>query len=125
VGGLRKSTVSPRQGLGRRGEELATEELRRRGYEIVARNWRCPEGEADIIARKGEEWLFVEVRTRRGREFGLPEESITPRKQARMVAVAARYLAEHDLWEVSPRLALMAVEMDRAGRLLRVDLVEI
>ncbi|RME33894.1 MAG: YraN family protein [Thermoflexia bacterium] len=122
---MRKSTVSPRQGLGRRGEELATEELRRRGYEIVARNWRCPEGEADIIARKGEEWLFVEVRTRRGREFGLPEESITPRKQARMVAVAARYLAEHDLWEVSPRLALMAVEMDRAGRLLRVDLVEI
>lgn len=116
--------VSPRQGLGQRGEELAAEELRRQGYEIVARNWRCPEGEADIIARQGEEWLFVEVRTRRGRDFGLPEESITPRKRARMAAVAARYLAEHALWDVSPRLALMAVEMDRAGRLLRVELLE-
>lgn len=116
--------VSPRQGLGRRGEELAAEELRRRGYEIVARNWRCPEGEADIVARQGEEWLFVEVRTRRGRGFGLPEESITPRKRARMAAVAARYLAEHELWDISPQLALVAVEMDQKGRLLRVELVE-
>lgn len=117
--------VSPRQGLGHRGEELAAAELRRLGYEIVARNWRCPEGEADIVARRDGEWLFVEVRTRRGQRFGLPEESITPRKRARMAAVAPRYLAEHELWEVSPQLALMAVEMDRAGHLLRVELLEI
>ncbi len=114
-----------RLGLGRRGEELAAVELRRRGYEIVARNWRCSEGEADIVARRGREWLFVEVRTRRGRDFGLPEESVTPRKQARMAAVATRFLAEHGLWDVSARLAVVAVEMDRAGHLLRVDLVEV
>jgi putative endonuclease len=113
-----------RVGLGRRGEDLAAQELARRGYEIVARNWRCEAGEVDIVARKGGVWHFVEVRTRRGSDFGSPEESLTPAKQARMVAVAEHYLAERGLGEVDYRLDLVAVEMDRAGRLVRVEVVE-
>jgi len=114
-----------RMGLGHRGEELAAQELQRRGYEIVARNWRCEIGEADIVARRGPVWAFVEVRTRRGEAYGSPEESITPRKQARMRAVAERYMAEHGLHEADGQLLMVAVEMDRAGRLRRVEVLEV
>ncbi len=113
-----------RIGLGRRGEELAAQELQRRGYEIVERNWRCPIGEVDIVARRGQVWAFVEVRTRRGEAFGTPEESITPKKQTRMQAVAERYMAERSLWEADGQLLVVAVEMDPAGRLQRVEVLE-
>ncbi|MCS7177774.1 MAG: YraN family protein [Anaerolineae bacterium] len=119
------SSGRQRVGLGRQGEELAVQELQRRGYEIVARNWRCALGEADIIARRGPVWAFVEVRTRRGATFGLPEESITPRKRARMMAVAERYIAEHGLWEAEGRLMVVAVVMDRAGHLQRLEVLEV
>ena len=103
---------------------MAVAELGRCGYEIVARNWRCRAGEVDVVARRDGAWAFFEVRTRRGREFGTPEESVTPAKQRRMVDVARTYLAEHDLNDVDWRIGLVAVEMDRAGRLLRVDVYE-
>ncbi len=115
---------SSRAGLGRQGEELAVRELLRRGYEIVDRNWRCAAGEVDVVARQGELWSLVEVRTRRGDEFGSPEESLTTAKRERMAAVAEYYLAAHELDEADWRLALVAVELDRAGRLLRVEVIE-
>jgi len=116
--------------LGRRGEELAARELTRRGYEIVERNWRCPAGEVDLVARrdkdKDEAWYFFEVRTRRGREFGTPEESVTEAKLERMVDVAFTYLSEHDLnaYDVDWRVGLAAVEMDRAGRVVRLEVYD-
>ena len=110
--------------LGRQGEELALAELGRCSYEIVARNWRCRVGEVDVVARRDGVYHFFEVRTRRGIDFGTPEESLTPAKRQRMVDVALTYLAEHDLGEVDWRLGLVAVEMDRAGRLLRVEVYE-
>jgi putative endonuclease len=110
--------------LGRRGEELAVAELTRRGYEIVTRNWRCPAGEVDVVARRGEVWYFVEVRTRRGREFGTPEESLTQAKQQRMIDVALTYLGEHNLHDVDWRISLVAVEMDRSGKPRRLEIYE-
>ena len=110
--------------LGRRGEELAVAELTRQGYEIVTRNWRCPTGEVDVVARRGEVWYFVEVRTRRGREFGTPEESLTQAKQQRMIDVALTYLGEHDLYDVDWRISLVAVQMDRSGKLRRLEVYE-
>lgn len=110
--------------LGRRGEALAVTELARSGYEIVACNWRSQAGEVDVVARRGAEWAFFEVRTRRGPEFGTPEESLTPVKQQRMVNAALAYLAEHGLDDVDWHVGLVAVEMDRAGRLVRVEVYE-
>jgi putative endonuclease len=112
---------SARAGLGRRGERLAAAALLQLGYRIVDRNWRCPEGEADLVALCGEEWYFIEVRTRRGEAQGSPEESLTPRKRARMAAVAGRYLSElaapaDPCWHLS----LVAVALDRTGRPLRM-----
>jgi putative endonuclease len=95
--------------------------LGRCGYRILARNWRCQVGEVDVVALRDRAYHFFEVRTRRGREFGTPEESLTPAKRQRMVDVALTYLAEHELHDVDWRLGLVAVEMDRTGRLLRVE----
>lgn len=113
-----------RIGLGRRGEELAARELERRGWRVVERNWRCEAGEVDIVACRGATWAFVEVRTRRGEDFGTPEESLNAAKQARMAAVAEHYLAEHAIGEADWQLDLVAVELDRAGRLLRLEVLE-
>ena len=81
-----------RRQVGDRGEKLAADYLRSRGYDIIESNFRCREGEIDIVARKGETLVFVEVRTRRGRDFGTPEESISPLKQQRLVSLAEAYV---------------------------------
>lgn len=115
-----------RMKLGRRGEELAADRLDERGYQIVARNWYCSIGEVDIVAHRDDAWTFFEVRTRRGRAFGTPEESVTPAKQQRMINVASIYLTDHDLnvYEVDWRIGVVAVEMDESGQLLRIDVYE-
>jgi putative endonuclease len=116
--------TTARQGLGRLGEQLAEKELARRGYEIVERNARTAEGEIDLVARQTGRWVFVEVRARRGRTFGTPEESLTPRKQARMIRAAQAYLAERDLGDEPWRIDAVAVEFSAAGKLLRVEVIE-
>jgi putative endonuclease len=112
--------------LGRRGENLAADELREHGYAVVDRNWRCQLGEVDIVAHRSETWTFFEVRTRRGRAFGTPEESVTQAKMRRMADVAQMYLSSRgvNVYEVDWRLGVVAVEMDEAGYLLRVDVYE-
>jgi putative endonuclease len=112
--------------LGRRGEDLAVRELARRGYEIESRNWHCRIGEVDIVALRNAVWTFFEVRTRRGREFGTPEQSLTSTKMRRMVDVAQAYLVAHDInvHGVDWRIGFVAVEMDDTGHLLRVDVYE-
>lgn len=121
-----KRTANAKVGLGRRGEELAATALTRQGYRIVERNWRCATGEVDLVARRGDRWYFFEVRTRRGDECGTPEESLVEAKRERMLQVALTYLAEHecDPYNVDWYVGLVAVEMDRAGRLLRVEVYE-
>lgn len=113
-----------RQRLGRRGEHLAEQHLVSQGYAILARNYRCPAGEMDLIAQAGPVVVFVEVRTRRGRDYGTPEDSITPRKQAHLIAVAQAYLYEHRLDDAIWRIDMVAVEMSVQGELLRVEHIE-
>ncbi|MBN1810431.1 MAG: YraN family protein [Anaerolineae bacterium] len=110
--------------LGRQGENLAAEELVRNGYEIIARNWHCQAGEVDIVARRDDVYHFFEVRTRRGREYGTPEESVTPTKRQRMIDVALTYLGEHDLNAVDWRIGFVAVEMGRTGQLARLEVYD-
>ncbi len=113
-----------RQRLGQYGERLAEQHLVSRGYIILARNYRCPAGEMDLVAQAGPMVIFVEVRTRRGRGYGTPEDSITPRKQAHLIAVAQTYLYEHMLDDALWRIDMVAVEMSAQGELLRVEHIE-
>jgi len=88
----------------------------RQGYRIVARNFRCRHGEIDLIAEEAHDLVFVEVKTRRGVAYGLPEEAITPRKQQKLVQVAMYYLALYDCSERSWRIDVVAVQLSAHGR---------
>ncbi|MCB8951380.1 MAG: YraN family protein [Ardenticatenales bacterium] len=109
-----------RQNLGAWGESVAATYLEAHGYRIVRRNWRCARGEIDIVAQMGETLVFVEVKTRRGRARGTPEEAVTPRKAARLLRLAQAYLLEEDL-DLPWRVDVMAVELDGRGKLLRCE----
>jgi putative endonuclease len=89
-----KSGPGPRKALGRYGEDVAARHLADAGLAIVARNWRCRDGEIDIIARDGEVLVLCEVKTRRGIGFGTPLDAVTPRKARRLRRLAVRWLAE-------------------------------
>src|SRR6266508_4091851 len=83
----------PRRELGRLGEQLADARLRAAGLRVVARNWRCREGEIDLVAAGPGLLVFCEVKTRRGNGYGSPAAAVTPAKQARLRRLAAAYLA--------------------------------
>lgn len=80
---------------GRDGEARAADYLRARGYAIVDRNWRCEQGEIDIVAARGRILAVVEVKTRRSADFGHPFEAIDARKSARLWALARAWIRAH------------------------------
>lgn len=106
--------------MGRWGEKVAAIHLEAKGYEIVDRNWRCPQGEIDLIGRAGSELIFIEVKTRYGREMGYPEEGLTQAKGKKLVELAQLYLANNEM-EVDWRIDLVAVELDESGKLIRCE----
>jgi putative endonuclease len=95
--------------LGRRGEDLAAQHLEARGYTVVERNWRCPQGEIDIVARDGGETVFVEVKTRSGVGFGHPFEAITALKLARLRRLATAWCAARPGFSELIRIDAIAV----------------
>lgn len=80
--------------LGVNGEDRAAAWYAARGFEVVARNWRCREGELDLILRDGRMYVFCEVKARTSDAFGVPAEAITRDKQQRLRRLAARWLEE-------------------------------
>jgi putative endonuclease len=86
--------VDPRRVLGADGEARAAAWYEANGYDVVCRNWRCRDGELDLVVRRGRELVFVEVKTRTTDRFGTPAEAVTPAKQRRLRGLAARYLAD-------------------------------
>ena len=108
-----------RKSLGSFGEDLAAQKLRQQGLQIVTRNWRCHLGEIDIIAKRGDLLVIVEVKTRRGRKAGTPEQGVDARKQAKLCRLAQCYV-ENIAWEGEVRLDVVAVEFSPQGKLLRI-----
>jgi putative endonuclease len=105
------------QDLGKWGEELATNYLVSQGYALLASNVRTPYGEIDLIvegasthAEQEKVLVFVEVKTRRSRSFGPPEESITPKKQEHLVSSALHYLQEHPDIHLDWRVDVIAIQ---------------
>lgn len=108
-----------RRALGRRGEDVAAEHLAARGLTVLERNWRCREGELDLVAAEGERLVVAEVKTRSGTGFGQPAEAVTRAKAARIRRLAQRWLAEHHAAGGSGfaevRFDVLAVLVGRAG----------
>lgn len=80
---------------GQKGEKRAAAYLRLKGYRVLERNYRVPQGEIDLIVRKGESLVFVEVKTRKDNSHGTALEAVSPLKVRRVSAVAALYLSEY------------------------------
>jgi putative endonuclease len=88
--------MSTTSDLGMHGERIAAAYLTDAGLRVLDRNWRCREGELDIVAREGDALVFCEVKTRRGTGFGHPVDAVTVVKQRRLRTLAQRWLAAHD-----------------------------
>jgi putative endonuclease len=106
------------------GEKIASEFLGNNGYEILETNYRCPEGEIDIIAKQQDTLVFIEVKTRRSQSFGSPEESITLVKKERLRTLADRYGQEHQGLPLNWRIDVVAVQIDRSNKARRIEIIE-
>lgn len=113
-----------RRDTGILGEKLARDFLKKRGYRILETNYRCPEGEIDIIAKHKDYLVFVEVRAKTTHEFGIPEESITPAKMNKLKSVSAHFQQTHDNLPSQWRIDFVAVELDYKGKPSRIELIE-
>jgi putative endonuclease len=89
--------TSARRDLGAWGEDRVAAWYEAKGYTVVDRNWRCRQGELDLVARRGRVVVFCEVKTRSSTAFGAPVEAVTRTKQARLRVLAARWLEDSDL----------------------------
>lgn len=101
--------------VGRYGEDVAARHLLDAGLEILARNWRCREGEIDIVAREHGALVFCEVKTRSSALFGLPAEAITRRKADRLRRLALLWLQEHSERATEVRFDVVSVLRSPAG----------
>ncbi len=104
--------LDKRKQTGQHGEDAAAMYLTERGYSIVQRNWRCTVGELDIVAEADNTLVFVEVRTKRSRNFGTAVESITPTKQAKLVELAETYLQETNILNQDWRIDVIAIWLE-------------
>ncbi|MDP2948335.1 MAG: YraN family protein [Chloroflexota bacterium] len=115
---------SPRRDLGAFGERLAAAHLEAKGYRIRARNFRCREGEIDIVAEDSDCLVFVEVRTRRGNALGSAVESVTPAKQRRLLSLAQAYTQARDDLPPQQRIDVITLDLSPDGRLLSLRHIE-
>ncbi len=108
-----------RRNTGQQGEAIARAYLQRKGYDIIAVNWRCWAGEIDVVATDGPVLVFVEVRTRRSRVPGSAEESVTLAKQRRLAALAYAYLQnleeQNTPWLGPWRIDVLALQLSATG----------
>jgi putative endonuclease len=111
-----------RKNLGNFGEQAAAAYLIKRGYRLLARKWRCPTGEIDLLMHDGATLVFVEVRTRRGDRLGMAEESVGRAKQAKLIALAYAYLeATGARDDVAWRIDVVALYIDQNGRIAQLQ----
>lgn len=108
-----RPSEDPRSRVGRRGEDLAYELLKKKGYEILERNFKSPLGEIDIIAREGKTLAFVEVKTRLSDDFGTAKWAVGAKKQRKVSMVALDYLRRHSLSDQAARFDVVAIDLDQ------------
>lgn len=101
--------------VGRRGEDEAVRYLKKNGYRIIERNYRCRHGEVDIVAMDGHTLAFIEVKTRGSDRFGSPAGSVDARKQRHITLASMHYIAEKSLGEVQARFDVVSVELNGEG----------
>jgi putative endonuclease len=107
--------MQAKDALGSCGEQLAAEYLERIGLRILARNWRCSEGEIDIVAAERQVLVVCEVKTRSGTRYGTPLEAITRRKRLRLRRLAVRWLTAHGVLFDEVRVDIIGLTRQPGG----------
>ena len=107
--------MNAKDDLGRQGEQAAVEYLEQAGLRILDRNWRCAEGEIDIVAAEGRVLVICEVKTRSGTGYGSPLEAITRSKRARLRRLAIRWLVAHGVLFDEVRIDVIGLVRDESG----------
>jgi putative endonuclease len=107
--------TTERRALGAYGERLAARHLQDQGLVLLDRNWRCPDGEVDLVLRDGDDVVFCEVKTRRGGQFGTPAAAVGPRKIRKLRQLAHRWLAESGIRPREIRFDVVEVLPQRRG----------
>ncbi|MBI4642002.1 MAG: YraN family protein [Candidatus Tectomicrobia bacterium] len=113
-----------RREIGKKGEELATQFLIRKGYTILEQNYRSPLGEIDLIALDGLTIVFTEVKTRRSASFGPPALSVTKQKQKKLVKLAQMYILQKNLRAIACRFDVISIVARPDGSLEDLDHIE-
>ena len=101
--------------VGKKGEEVAFQFLKKNGYRIIERNYVCKTGEVDLIAKEKETLVFIEVKTRTSTAFGPPQLAVNASKQKQLSKVALTYLKEKHLEEVKARFDVVAILLGAKG----------
>lgn len=101
-----------RKYLAQYGEELAAVYLMKKGYYIIGKNFSCPLGEIDLVARDGNTMVFIEVKSRHSTRYGFPQEAVTRFKKERICRVANWFLKENSFINVSVRFDVVTVFLD-------------
>ncbi len=109
------TTLDPRRIFGQEGESAAEQYLRRKGYRILARNLRSSVGELDLVAEEGQVLVFVEVKARRTGAFGGAIYAVHQRKQAKLIQLAAQYLARHHIKDRLCRFDVVLLQGDETA----------
>ncbi len=116
--------MTSRRALGDFGERVAAAHLEAKGYRLLATKFRVREGEVDLVAERDGVVAFVEVKTRRGSAMGSAVEAIDGRKAARLLLAADAFGQQHPDLPPGRRIDLVAIELDRRGRVVSVEHIE-
>ena len=106
--------------LGKLGEELAFKKVKVLGYKKVARNYRCPLGEIDLIARDGDTLVFIEIKTRKNKSIDYAKEAVDKRKQRQLSKVALFYMKSNDCDNIKARFDVVAISFERGAPMIEV-----
>jgi len=98
---------------GNLGESYAARLLKKKGYKIIAKNFRSRYGEIDIIAKDGETYVFIEVKTRNSEKYGKPEEAVTPTKLVHIKTTAEYFLIKNNILSRNMRIEVVAISFDK------------
>lgn len=113
-----------RNEVGQWGEAIAAKYLSEHGYTIRHRNWRYDHGELDIVAELNGCIHFVEVRLRRSDQFGKPDETLSLRKQAKLVATSQAYLEKNELIDIAAQIDVIVIELGPRNTVARLEHLE-
>lgn len=115
--------MNTRKKLGNRGERIAASFLRKQGCQIIEKNYHSFLGEIDIVAKEGESIVFVEVKTRRSTDFGLPQEALSYDKRRRLSKLALNYLAHRRIEGSNCRFDVVSILMDN-NKVKHIELIK-